>query len=131
RDRTGNRRFLVMDSQLEQNECYIKDEKLFTQEYRDQLIAEAIHLYKSGFDIFYWTEEELEWWEKSNEENLADNDLIGAISNYLEMLRPRNWYSMNLEQMQHYVRNYDFEKNKPLGKYWEIDKLVTADKVCL
>lgn len=131
RDRTGNRRFLVMDSQLEQNECYIKDEKLFTQEYRDQLIAEAIHLYKSGFDIFKWTEEELEWWEKSNEENLADNDLVGIISSYLEMLRPQNWYSMTLEQMQDYVRNYDFERNRPLGRYWEIDKLVTTDKVCI
>ena len=69
RDRTGNRRFLVLESPLKRNECYIKDEKLFSQEYKDQLIAEAVQIYKNGFSIFEWTNEELEWWERSNDEN--------------------------------------------------------------
>ena len=90
RDRTGNRRFLVLESPLERHECYIKDMSLFTQEYRNQLIAEAIHLYKNGFDIFAWSREELDWWEKSNEANLSENDFQGAISNYLNMRRPRS-----------------------------------------
>ena len=82
---------------LEQNECYIKDQTKFTQEYRDQLLAEAIELYNSGYDIFEWTEEQLSWWERSNESNLAENDFIGRISSYLEMKRPKSWYSMSVE----------------------------------
>lgn len=131
RDRTGNRRFLVMESQLNQNECYIKDDKKFTQEFRDQLLAEAIHLYKTGFDIFAWTEEEMAWWEKSNESNLAENDLYGTISSYLTMKRPRTWYSMSIEEMQKYVTEYDFETHKTTSAVWGELHLVPPEKVCV
>jgi putative DNA primase/helicase len=110
RDRTGNRRFLVLESPLNLHECYIKDTKKFSQTYKDQLIAEAIHLYKKGFEWLEWSEEELEWWERSNENNLAENDLIGAIENFLGMDRPHDWYSMSINEMFVYMDNYDFEK---------------------
>lgn len=131
RDRTGNRRFLVMDSGLEQNECYIKDKTKFSQEYRDQLLAEAIELYHSGYDIFEWTEEQLAWWERSNESNLAENDFIGRISSYLEMKRPKSWYSMSVEQMKYYMQKYDFDKNENGDVMYDEEDLETATKVCV
>ena len=131
RDRTGNRRFLVMDSGLEQNECYIKDKTKFSQEYRDQLLAEAIELYHSGYDIFEWTEEQLRWWERSNESNLAENDFMGRISSYLEMKRPKSWYSMSVEQMKYYMQKYDFDKNENGDVMYNEEDLETATKVCV
>jgi hypothetical protein len=131
RDRTGNRRFLVMDSPLKQNECYIKDQTKFTQEYRDQLIGEAIHLYKNNYDIFNWTDEELNWWERSNESNLAENDFLGRVSSYLEMKRPKSWYSMSVEQMKYYMQKYDFDTNKNGDVMFDEDDLEVPTKVCV
>ena len=131
RDRTGNRRFLVLESQNSQNECYIKDDKKFTEELRNQLLAEAIHLYKNGFDIFYWTDEELKWWERSNESNLAENDLLGTISSYLTMKRPKHWYSMSIEEMQDYMRQYDFEKDTSSSPFWTPNDISIPEKICV
>jgi putative DNA primase/helicase len=131
RDRTGNRRFLVMDSQLKQNECYIKDLTNFTQEYRDQLLAEAIHLYKNDYDIFEWSEQELEWWESSNTDNIAENDFLGRISSYMEMKRPRAWYSMSLDQMKYYMQKYDFVRNENCDVAYDDNDLEIADKLCI
>lgn len=131
RDRTGNRRFLVMESGLNQNECYIKDETKFTQAYRDQLIAEAIHLYKNKFDIFAWSEEEMKWWDRSNESNLAENDLLGNISSYLTMKRPRTWYSMSVEEMLEYVNQYDFQNHRSGSAVWGETHLIDPDRVCV
>lgn len=131
RDRTGNRRFLVLEAQNNQNECYIKDPKKFTQELRDQLLAEAIHLYKEGFDIFHWTDEELEWWERSNESNLAENDLLGSISSYLSMKRPKHWYSMSVEEMQDYMKSYDFDKGTSSSPFWTPGNIETPNRVCV
>lgn len=131
RDRSGNRRFLVLESPLAYRECYIKDGSNFTQVYRDQILAEAIKYYKDGFDIFEWTDEENEWWERSNENNLAENDLLGAVSSYLEMKRPKNWYSMSELEMVDFVSHYDFQNNKTLSKVWEGAFLESPTKVCI
>ena len=132
RDRTGNRRFLVLESPLARNECYIKDETLFTQEYKNQLIAEAIHLYKNNYDIFHWTDEELEYWERSNEDNLAENDLLGAIQAYLTMRRPRTWYSMTIEEMTAYYDTYDFVNDRSNSYiYKDSVALDVPDRLCI
>lgn len=133
RDRTGNRRFLVMESPLKEHECYIKDPKLFSQTFKDQLIAEAIHLYKTGYDIFHWTVEELQWWEKSNDLNLVENDMTGVIESYLEMRRPSTWYSMTESEMLVYLDTYDFDLNKPKFStgIHEVARLQTIDRVCI
>ena len=131
RDRTGNRRFLVLESQLKQNQCLIKDATKFTQEYRDQMIAEAIQLYKSGFDIFQWSEEEMRWWDRSNESNLAENDLLGSIQSYLQMKRPQTWYSMSVEEMVRYLDEYDFQNNKTNSSLWSEMLLQPTERVCI
>lgn len=135
RDRSGNRRFLVYESPLEQHECYIKDTSLFSQEYKDQLIAEAVHLYKNGYNIFEWTDEEYIWWEKSNEDNLAENDLLGGIENYLNMKRPDYWYSMSEDDMKMYHDSYNFEHHfQPLSPWAEENQmkpLIMPEKVCI
>src|SRR5690606_10351473 len=96
-----------------------------------QLIAEAIHLYKNGFDIFAWSAEELDWWEKSNEANLAENDFQGAISNYLNMRRPRSWYSMSIMEMLNYMNTYDFEKDRSTSQLYDNAALVPVERVCV
>lgn len=130
RDRSGNRRFLVYESNLKRYECYINDDKKFTQEYRDQLLAEAIHLYKSGYQIFKWSEEEYNWWEKTNELNLTTNDFQGVIDSYLQIRRPARWYSMSEIEMSTYLSNYDFDRNKPSHEYLT-EVLVPVERVCL
>ena len=50
--------------------------------------------------------------ERSNESNLAENDFIGRISSYLEMKRPKSWYSMSVEQMKYYMQKYDLIRMK-------------------
>lgn len=131
RDRTGNRRFMVIESPLKKQECYIKPGGEFTQYYKDQLIAEAIHLYKNGFDIFQWSDLELLYWERANEENLAENDFYGALSNYLNMERPKSWYSMQVEDMLFYLKNYNFDINKCTDQIWKGASLEPVDKVCM
>ena len=132
RDRSGNRRFLVMESPLPMYKCYINDPEVFTQEIKDQLLAEAIVLYKGGFNIFEWTKEEYEWWERSNEDNLTENDFLGQIGNFLEMQRPPSWYSMTLYEMQQYMDGYDFQKNRfASDDIWDNDFLVPVDKTCV
>ena len=130
RDRSGNRRFLVMESPLKRNECYIKDKTIFTEEYKNQLIAEAVFLYKNGFDIFEWTDEEKDWWEKSNEDNLVENDLHGQVGSYLSMKKPAHWYSMSIFDMQQYMDNYDFDNNKP-DAFYDATLCQTSKKVCI
>lgn len=133
RDRTGNRRFLVMESKLKQHECYIKDTNLFSQEYKDQLIAEAIHIYKSGYDIFKWSVEELQWWEKTNDENLSSNDLVGSIEAYINMKRPTYWYSLSQNEMVEYIEKYDFEIGNTMMEHYALrsDELEYGKKFCI
>lgn len=131
RDRTGNRRFLVMESGNKRQECYIKDVSKFSNEYKDQLIAEAIYYYKQGFDPLEWTDEELEWWDKTNDVNLAENDYVGIIDNYLNMKKPKNWYSMSMEQMQDYMQNYDFDLDKPKLAIVNEQEIAPLDKCCI
>lgn len=131
RDRTGNRRFIVYESKLEQHECYINKDDIFTEEYRDQLLAEAIALYKSGFNIFKWSEEELMWWEKSNEESTEENDLFGEIENYVNMKKPTSWYSMSEFEMKQYLNTYDFEHHLQTNPMYNGVYLEVQDKVCI
>ena len=131
RDRTGNRRFLVMEAKLKRNECYIKDPVLFTQELKDQLIAEAIHLYKTGYDIFTWSEEEMFYWEKSNDDNLVSNDLLGSVGSYLEMRRPISWYSMSISEMQMYMEGYDFDNDDTTLAAYSGMRLEKPDRLCI
>lgn len=131
RDRTGNRRFLVMEANLEQQECYIKDKTKFTQEYKDQLIAEAIHLYKKGFDIFEWSDVEMEYWDKSNDDNLTANDFKGIIESYINMKRPANWYSMSQNDMRLYVDGYDFQKGQTNLVSYQRMPMEEATKICI
>lgn len=131
RDRTGNRRFLVLESPLKLHECYIKDKTKFSQAYRDQLLAEAIHLYKNGFEWLEWSDEELQWWERSNEDNLAENDLIGTIGSYLTMKRPASWYSMSMSEMMDYMDTYDFERGKSEHNIYRDLFIEEPKKVCI
>ena len=132
RDRSGNRRFLVLDIPLKQYECYIADTTHgFDQRYKDQLLAEAIHLYKTGYSIFDWTKEEYDWWENSNEDNLAENDFAGSISNYLTMKKPKSWYSMSEVEMLRYLDTYDFQLNKSNSLFYEDEDLEDTSKTCV
>lgn len=131
RDRTGNRRFIVYESNLAQHECYINKEDIFSEEYRDQLLAEAIHLYKSGYNIFKWTEEELKWWEFANEESTEENDLYGEIENYVNMKKPNSWYSMSEFEMKNYINSYDFDSHRQTNTIYDGILLKRSDKTCI
>ena len=51
--------------------------------------------------------------------NLAENDFYGALSNYLNMERPKSWYSMQVEDMLFYLKNYNFDINKCTDQIWK------------
>jgi len=130
RDRSGNRRFLVMESPLAYRECYVNDATKFTQEYRDQLIAEAIHYYKEGFNIFEWSQDESLWWDKANEDNLVENDMTGSIQAYISMNRPKQWYSMSVDEMISYVKAYDFQNGRSLHPHFSSYEMERPSRVC-
>jgi hypothetical protein len=73
----------------------------------------------------------MSYWDRSNEDNLSNNDLIGAVDSYLNMKRPPNWYSMPVGDMQAYFDAYDFQNDKTTLSYYKHLVLEKSDKFCI
>ena len=97
RAQEGNRRFLIVE--------VTKKVGLYTDEYVDQVWAEAVHIWKesrakhgvkSNPDLYLSDEEEAV--AKSVRERATEEDpLVGRIQNYLDMLVPDDWEKMSVE----------------------------------
>lgn len=116
RNEAGNRRFLIV-------ECGRYDIDAVTDEYVDQIWAEAVHLYRAG-ERLWLDEEESERATDAREIFTEENPLVGQIGAYLEMPVPPNWYEMSraarFTYRQHYLE-FGPEENA---------ELIQQDRVC-
>lgn len=91
RDTTGNRRFWVVKcGQTEQVKKFS-----FSPEERDQIWAEALHLWKNG-EKLYLEDELLEEAEIIQRSAMEEDDRQGMVEAYLETLLPLSWPDMDL-----------------------------------
>jgi len=104
RDITGNRRFWVVKChQAEQ----VKRWK-FTPEERDQIWAEAKHIWESG-EKLYLDSDMIPAAEAAQREAMEMDERQGMVEEYLNTPLPENWETMDSYQR----RSFIFDKNDP------------------
>lgn len=95
----GNRRFLIVEAK----EKY--DFSKMTDEYIDQVWAEAVQLYRDGESLVL-TEEELDIAEREREEYTQEDVLSGIVESYLATPVPKDWDCQNSQQHINYLESY-------------------------
>ena len=98
RRQEGNRRFLIVRSEDK------VDFDLMTQEYVDQLWAEAFVLYRRGERLFL-TEQESSLAAREREEFTEEDALAGVLEEYLDVLVPEEWGEMSPEARVVWMQN--------------------------
>lgn len=104
RDVTGNRRFWVV--KCRQQEAIRKFS--FTAEERDQVWAEALHIWRNG-EKLYLEGDLLAASEAAQREALEADDRVGLVEEYLNTKLPEAWDRMDLYER----RNYLSDRNDP------------------
>lgn len=98
RKQEGNRRFLIVH-------CEDKvDFDVLTDEYVDQVWAEAVHMYRAGEKLFL-TPEENDLAGLHREDFTEEDALTGIIHEYLETLVPDNWDDMAPVERQMWLQS--------------------------
>lgn len=93
----GNRRFLMVTATEK-----VDFEATLTDEYIDQVWAEAVHLYRAG-ERLWLTAEETALVEQVRDEHTEENAYVGMTLNYLNTLFPDNWDSLSLSERQDWL----------------------------
>lgn len=102
KDPTGNRRFMPIDVVT-----YRIKKDVFSEEFDDaidQIWAEAVELYRNGEKLFLSAEADA-LGNKQRMSHSDTDDRKGIIEQYLEMLLPKNWDDMLLEDRRRYIQN--------------------------
>jgi hypothetical protein len=103
RRQEGNRRFLIVKVQER------VDFNRMTDEYVDQLWAEAVHLYRQGEVLLFLSEEESAMAEKERSAFVEEGDgLEGIISHWLNSPVPEDWDFMSIAKRQDWQVNREF-----------------------
>lgn len=98
RRQEGNRRFLIV-------RCEDKvDFEALTEEYVDQVWAEAVHLYRAGEQLWL-TQEESDLAAVEREHFTEEDALAGLIQKYLDTLVPSDWNTTSPEDRQMWLMN--------------------------
>ena len=102
KDRTGNRRFWPITGDKDRKTKNAWD---ITQDVIDQLWAEAYYYWSNGESLVLEgdLEEEALRIQLSHTEG---GELVGLIEEYLEMLLPEEWESLDIFDRRDYIRNY-------------------------
>lgn len=102
KDRTGNRRFWPITGDKDRKTKNAWD---ITQDDIDQLWAEAYYYWANGESLVLEgdLEEEALRIQLSHTEG---GELVGLIEEYLEMLLPEDWESLDIFDRRDYIRNY-------------------------
>lgn len=87
RRQEGNRRFLIVNCEKR------VDFNALTDDYIDQVWAEAVALYKAG-ELLFLNDDESQASAKVREDFTEEDALGGVISHYLETLVPEDWKQM-------------------------------------
>lgn len=102
KDRTGNRRFWPITGDKDRK---TKNAWNITQDDIDQLWAEAYYYWSNGESLVLEgdLEEEALRIQLSHTEG---GELVGLIEEYLDMILPENWESLDIFDRRDYIRNY-------------------------
>lgn len=90
RRQEGNRRFLIVHCQFK------VDFEALTDEYVEQLWAEAVHLYHKGEPLFL-ADPDVEQAAQERERFIEEDALAGIIDEYLEQRVPNDWWDKSPE----------------------------------
>ena len=105
RDITGNRRFWPV--KVNGNSC--KKSWQLTQEEVDQIWSEAVNFYKAGEKLYLeGNEAAIAVYEQT--EAMETDEREGLIQQYLEVLLPDNWDSMELYERRNYLSDDSLTK---------------------
>lgn len=97
RRQEGNRRFLIVRCEE------AVDFEILTDEYVDQVWAEAVAIYRSG-ERLWLTDDENTMAKLEREEFTEENATAGIVESYLETLVPDNWETMTPEARQSWLQ---------------------------
>lgn len=100
RRQDGNRRFLIVHAEEK------VDFDAMTEEYIDQVWAEAVQLYQEG-EALYFTEEESSLLRQAREPYIQEDPIVGLIRGYMELQVPENWSSMSLNERMEWRMNVE------------------------
>lgn len=115
RRQEGNRRFLIVRAEEQ------LDFDAMTDDYVDQVWAEAVHLFYRGEQL-YITKDEAEMAALEREPFIEEDAAEGVVNRYLEMLVPENWDSMSPDSRKMWMVNRE-DGFDPVGT-------VQQDRVC-
>lgn len=105
RDTTGNRRFWVIPVDATRRKLPIAE---LTDEYRDQVWAEALQYYLNHEPQYLDPEQEREVERvRRGYVDIAQDGRLGIIENYLNTLLPADWKSRNIELRRAFFTNLD------------------------
>jgi len=98
RRQEGNRRFHIV-------KCEDKvDFSLLTDEYIDQVWAEAVHLFRNG-ELLFLSDDESDLAAEEREQFTEEDALAGVITEYLDTKVPENWNDMSPSERQMWLQN--------------------------
>lgn len=111
RDRTGNRRFFPFYSRLPQFKSRVYDPMFWTEDIRNQCLAEALHYLtvEKYNPMSSFTPEALEIWQEVNEKATSDNESEPIVEMYVNNMFPIGFFKMNeLDMKRFYHENETF-----------------------
>lgn len=103
RDRTGNRRFLPFYSTLPRNTSRLYDPCYWTEDIRNQCLAEALYYYEEGFNpMSGFSKEANKLWDELNNKATTDNDSLPIVEMYVNNKFPKQYFSYTFYDMKKY-----------------------------
>ena len=123
KDSTGNRRFYPLDCR----KAHIKKSvwKDLTQDYRNQLWAEAVESFKNGEKWYIEDKSILDKATEIQNAHFDESPLQADIENYLNTLLPEDWDKYDLNQRRTFLHGGDFQAvSKAVGT-------IKRDTVCI
>ena len=117
KSQTGNRRFWPVATFEIEPEASVYD---ITKEEVNQIWAEAVAIYKAGEEL-YLTKELSAIAKEVQSDYTEEHPLVGQLEAFLEMMIPKNWYTISKFERLDFINTYD-QQDK--------EKLVKRDRVC-
>ena len=103
RDKTGNRRFLPFYSNLEEGISRLYDTKYWTEDIRNQCLAEALFNFDEGYKpMAMFSKKAQELWKELNEKATTENDSLPIVEMYVNNKFPVNFFKYQMMDMKKY-----------------------------
>ena len=119
RDRTGNRRFWPVDVGIEPIKSRVWD---MQGETRDQIWAEAVHLWKNG-ETLYLTDEQEKMALEQQEFHTESSSMEGEILEYLDIPITEDWYTKSKQERREFIQGW--------GTDIQEEGTLVRNKVCI